>query len=73
MIKLKKTDALYQQIATYFEREIVEGRLKAGDRIVAKNTRNGERYELTHELSERQVRMVIEGGLLNMMRQELAA
>jgi predicted aconitate hydratase len=47
--------------------------LKAGDRIVAKNTRNGERYELTHELSERQVRMVIEGGLLNMMRQELAA
>ena len=47
--------------------------LKAGDSIVAKNTRNGERYELTHELSERQVRMVIEGGLLNMMRQELAA
>ena len=47
--------------------------LKAGDRVVAKNTRNGERYELTHELSERQVRMVIEGGLLNMMRQELAA
>ncbi|WP_288352967.1 aconitate hydratase [uncultured Marinobacter sp.] len=47
--------------------------LKAGDRIVAKNTRTGERYELTHELSERQVRMVIEGGLLNMMRQELAA
>ena len=47
--------------------------LKSGDRIVAKNTRNGERYELTHELSERQVRMVVEGGLLNMMRQELAA
>ena len=47
--------------------------LEAGDRILVTNHRTGEQYELTHGLSERQVRMIIEGGLLNMMRQALAA
>jgi len=47
--------------------------LKSGDKIVAENARTGERHELTHDLSERQIRMIIAGGLLNMMRQEMAA
>lgn len=47
--------------------------LKSGGRIVAENTRTAERYELTHNLSDRQIRMVLEGGLLNLMRQTLAA
>jgi predicted aconitate hydratase len=47
--------------------------LEAGDRILAENSRSGERHELTHDLSERQVRMIIAGGLLNMMRQTMAA
>lgn len=33
MIKLTRTDALYQQITTYYEGEIRRGRLKPGDRI----------------------------------------
>lgn len=47
--------------------------LQSGDRIVARNARSGKRYELEHGLSDRQVRMVLKGGLLNMMREELAA
>ncbi|WP_396586369.1 aconitate hydratase [Bermanella sp. R86510] len=44
--------------------------LEVGDKIVAKNARTGEDYALAHDLSDRQVRMIIEGGLLNMMRQK---
>jgi len=44
--------------------------LQSGDKIVAKNARTGEDYALTHDLSDRQVRMIIVGGLLNMMRQK---
>lgn len=47
--------------------------LEGGDRILARNSRTGEHYELTHDLSDRQIRMIIAGGLLNMMRQALAA
>ena len=47
--------------------------LESGGRIMAKNARSGECYELGHDLSDRQVRMVLKGGLLNMMREELAA
>ena len=47
--------------------------LEAGDRILAENSRSGERHELTHDLSDRQVRMIIAGGLLNMMRETIAA
>lgn len=35
MITLKKPDALYQQIASFYEQEIAEGRLKPGDRLPA--------------------------------------
>ena len=48
-------------------------RLERGDKIRAKNNRSGKRYDLAHDLSDRQVRMVIKGGLLNMMRESLAA
>ncbi|MFC4258161.1 aconitate hydratase [Marinobacter lacisalsi] len=47
--------------------------LQSGDKIVAKNARSGKRYELGHDLSDRQIRMVLKGGLLNVMREELAA
>lgn len=33
MITLEKNNSLYQQIASFYEREIAEGRLKPGDRI----------------------------------------
>ena len=40
---------------------------------MAKNARSGKQYELGHDLSDRQIRMVLKGGLLNVMREELAA
>jgi aconitate hydratase len=46
--------------------------LKSGGKITTKNKRSGERYELTHELSDRQIEMVLKGGLLNIMRETLA-
>ncbi|WP_328185961.1 aconitate hydratase [Marinobacter sp. OP 3.4] len=47
--------------------------LETGKAITAKNQRSGRTYPLTHDLSDRQVRMVLKGGLLNMMRESLAA
>ncbi|MFL1405919.1 aconitate hydratase [Marinobacter sp. M1N3S26] len=47
--------------------------LETGNAIAAKNQRSGRTYPLTHDLSGRQVRMVLKGGLLNMMRESLAA
>lgn len=47
--------------------------LKSGNPVRAKNNRSGETYELTYDLSDRQVRMILKGGLLNMMREELAS
>lgn len=47
--------------------------LGSGGKLSAKNSRTGEHYEFTHDLSERQVKMVLKGGLLNMMRESLAA
>ena len=47
--------------------------LETGKPITAKNQRSGRTYQLTHDLSDRQVRMVLKGGLLNKMRESLAA
>ncbi|GGY74847.1 aconitate hydratase [Marinobacter zhanjiangensis] len=55
------------------ELEGLASALESGDKITAVNRRNGETYELCHDLSDRLVRMVLKGGLLNMMRDELAA
>lgn len=46
--------------------------LASAGKLKTKNNR-GETYELTHDLSERQIKMVLKGGLLNMMRESLAA
>jgi aconitate hydratase len=46
--------------------------LKSGGKITTKNKRSEERYELTHELSDCQIEMVLKGGLLNIMRETLA-
>ena len=47
--------------------------LQDGKAIKARNRRSGKTYELTHDLSERLVHMVLKGGLLNVMRESLAA
>ncbi|SFR42025.1 aconitase [Marinobacter daqiaonensis] len=47
--------------------------LESGDEITARNSRTGDRYRLTHTLSDRQVTMLLKGGLLNMMRESLAS
>jgi aconitate hydratase len=49
----------------------VRSALESGDTITADNTTKGERYELTHRLSPRQVEMVLEGGLIPVFRREL--
>lgn len=46
--------------------------LASGGKLKAKNNRS-DTYELIHDLSERQIKMVLKGGLLNMMRESLAA
>ena len=47
--------------------------VEKGNAIKATNQRTGKTYELIHDLSDRQVRMVLKGGLLAMMRESLAA
>jgi len=47
--------------------------LDSGKEITARNSRTGERYKLEHNLSPRQVKMILKGGLLNVMRESLAA
>lgn len=47
--------------------------LDSGKEITARNSRTGERYKLDHNLSTRQVRMILKGGLLNVMRESLAS
>jgi aconitate hydratase len=42
--------------------------IASGDRIVARNTTKGHELVLRHELSERQVDMILDGGLINLMR-----
>jgi aconitate hydratase len=49
----------------------VRSALESGEPITADNTTQGERYELTHRLSPRQVEMVLEGGLIPVFRREL--
>ncbi|BES70289.1 aconitate hydratase [Marinobacter nanhaiticus D15-8W] len=46
--------------------------LVSGGKITAKSNRGGA-FEFTHDLSERQIKMILKGGLLNMMRESLAA
>ena len=46
--------------------------LDSGKEITARNSRTGERYKLDHNLSHRQIRMILKGGLLNVMRESLA-
>ncbi|TBW49396.1 aconitate hydratase [Marinobacter halodurans] len=53
--------------------EALADTLEQGKRLSAKNTRSGQRYELTHDLSDRQIRMILKGGLLNLMRESLVA
>ena len=64
MIKLKKSDALYQQIATYFEREIVEGRLKAGDRIPA-TVALARQFEVNADTIQQSLKILMEQGLVD--------
>ncbi|WP_296931631.1 aconitate hydratase [uncultured Marinobacter sp.] len=47
--------------------------LDSGKEITARNSRTGKRYKLDHNLSHRQIRMILKGGLLNVMRESLAS
>jgi aconitate hydratase len=47
--------------------------LDSGKEITARNRRTGKRYKLDHNLSHRQIRMILKGGLLNVMRESLAS
>ena len=42
--------------------------IASGDRVVARNVTKGAEIALTHDLSERQVEMILEGGLINWFR-----
>ncbi|MFW5823844.1 MAG: aconitate hydratase [Marinobacter sp.] len=46
--------------------------LETRGQISAENRRSGNRYQLTHELSDRQITMVLKGGVLNLMREALS-
>lgn len=53
--------------------ENVREAVQKGREIDAINTRNDERYTLYHELSERQVEMILAGSLISLVRERLAA
>lgn len=63
MIKLKKSDALYQQIANYFEKEIVEGRLVAGDKIPA-TTQLATRFQVNSDTIQQSLKLLMKRGLV---------
>ena len=53
--------------------EDVHKALEKGNRIEVKNTTKDETYTLVHNMSERQVKMVLKGSLLSLLREKLAA
>jgi DNA-binding LacI/PurR family transcriptional regulator len=63
MIQLKKTNALYQQIASYFENEIVEGRLQSGDRIPA-TTRLAAKFQVNSDTIQQSLKLLVSRGLV---------
>jgi aconitate hydratase len=50
----------------------VRGALEAGGAILARNLTKGVDLTLTHDLSERQIEMILAGGLINVFRHRLA-
>ena len=50
----------------------VRGALQTGGAIVARNLTTGVDLTLTHDLSERQIEMILAGGLINVFRHRLA-
>lgn len=63
MIQLKKSVALYQQIANYFEKEIVEGRLIAGDRIPA-TTELAHKFQVNSDTIQQSLKLLMSRGLV---------
>lgn len=64
------TPADYDRISQGDELEVVDIRdsLAAGDRVTVRNKTRDETYRLSHTLSSRQVEMVLEGSLINVVR-----
>ena len=63
MIQLQKTVALYQQIANYYEKEIVEGRLGPGDRIPA-TTELAKKFEVNTATVQQSLKLLMNRGLV---------
>jgi DNA-binding LacI/PurR family transcriptional regulator len=63
MIKFQKSTALYQQIASYFENEIVEGRLLQGDRIPA-TTKLSRQFGVNSDTIQQSLTLLASRGLV---------
>lgn len=64
MIQLKKTDALYQQIVAYFEREIVEGRLTPGEKIPS-TTNLAKEFNVNADTIQQSLKLLMSRGLVD--------
>jgi len=50
----------------------VRNQLKSGEKVLVKDLTNGNNIECKHDLSDREVEIVLAGGKLNFTRQEMA-
>ncbi|MFZ2654677.1 MAG: GntR family transcriptional regulator [Victivallales bacterium] len=63
-IKLQATEALYQQVCSYFEKQICGGKLKAGDRIPA-TTQLSKQFNVTPDTIQKSLKLLMERGLID--------
>lgn len=64
MIALKRNDTLYQQIATYFEKEIREGRLKPGVKLPP-TTELSKQFGVNPDTIQQSLRILMNQGLIS--------
>jgi len=61
---IKRNDPLYRQIVSYFEEEILQGRLKPGDRIPA-TTRLSEIFNVNPDTVQQSLKLLAERGFVS--------
>ena len=64
MIALKRNDTLYQQIATYFETEIREGRLRPGVKLPP-TTELSRQFGVNPDTIQQSLRILMKQGLIS--------
>lgn len=64
MLDLQKSDAIYQQIANYLEKEIVEGKVMPGDKIPA-TRKLATRFNVNPNTIQQSLKLMMKRGLID--------